>query len=126
MVIFTYGSVFSGRDSLRIGYFAAVRAHGGAALGSPPLCFGKVFWFAQDILAFGIGDPVKHLVHGFLNAGVRPVKSARGLGSKLTKHVPVPQSLQGIKYTIRAHFKSFSSRNVFGHASPSFAHSGGW
>jgi len=39
-----------------------VWAHGGAALGSPPLCFGKVFGFTQDVVAFGIGDLVKYLV----------------------------------------------------------------
>jgi hypothetical protein len=59
-------------------------------------------------MAFRTGDPVKHLVHGFLDAGIRPVKLPRRLRGKLAKHVPVPQSLHCIKYTIRAHLLSFS------------------
>jgi len=74
-------------------FFAAVRAHGGAALSSSPLCFGKVLGFAQDVMTFRIGDLVKHIVHGFLDAGVRLMKSARGLRGQLAKHIPVPQSM---------------------------------
>jgi hypothetical protein len=88
--------------------FAAVLAHGGAVSGSPPLCFGKVFGFTQDVMTFGNGDFVKYVVHGFLDTGVRPVELASGLGGKLAKHIPVPQCMERVKYTIRAHSVSFS------------------
>jgi hypothetical protein len=78
-------------------------AHGGAALSSSPLCFGKVLGFAQDVMTFRIGDLVKHLIHSFLDAGIRLMKFARCLGGKLAKHVPVPQSMERVKYTIRTH-----------------------
>jgi hypothetical protein len=51
--------------------FAAVLAHGGAVSGSPPLCFGKVFGFTQDVMTFGNRDFVKYVVHGFLDTGVQ-------------------------------------------------------
>ena len=97
MVIFTYVDDFL-REGLSFSLagmdrFAAVRAHGGAALSSSPLCFGKVFGFAQDVMTFRIGDLVKYIVHGFLNAGVRLMKLARCLGGQLAKHIPVPQSM---------------------------------
>src|SRR5215813_5182209 len=58
---------------------AAVWAHGGAKSGSPPLCFREMFRLAQNVLAFGAGDLVEHLVHGVLDAGIRPMKFPRGL-----------------------------------------------
>src|SRR5258706_4269881 len=106
MVIFTYRMDFSGGFSR--GSLAAVWAHGGAALSSPPLCFGKILRFAQNVTPLCSSDPVKHLVHGFLDAGIGPVKFASSLRGQLTKHVPVPQSLHCIEYTIRAHLLSFS------------------
>src|SRR5450631_1907183 len=96
MVIFTYGIVSSG------GIFVFSRGDGllcrragtrRSRLSSSPLCFGKVLGFAQDVMTFRIGDLVKDLVHGFLYAGVRLMKSARCLRSKLAKHIPVPQSM---------------------------------
>jgi hypothetical protein len=113
MVIFTYGLDFSG-GILSGDFFAAVRAHGGAVSGSPPLCFGKVFRFTQDVMTVGIGNLVKHVIHGFLNAGVRPVELARCLGGKLAEHVPVPQGMERVKYTIRTHVRSFSFNENFG------------
>src|SRR5512143_3352483 len=54
MVIITYGMVsWGGFSQDRIG-LAAVWAHGGAVSGGPPLCFSKVLWFTQDVVAFGI------------------------------------------------------------------------
>jgi hypothetical protein len=44
-------------------------------------------------MTFRIGDFVKYLIHGFLNAGVRLMKPARCLGGKLAEHIPVPQSM---------------------------------
>jgi hypothetical protein len=96
MVICTYVEFFFGRDFIfpaGMDCFAAVRAHGGAALSSSPLCFGKVLWFTQDVMTFRIGDFVKHLIHGFLNAGIRLVKFASRFRGQLAKHVPVPQSM---------------------------------
>jgi hypothetical protein len=69
-----------------------------------PLCFGKVLGFTQDVMTFRIGDFVKDIVHGFLYAGIRPVKLARCLRGQLAEHVPVPQSMERVKYTIRTHF----------------------
>src|SRR5450755_1200352 len=54
--------------------------HTAELLSSSPLCFGKVFRFAQDVVTFRVGDLVKHLIHGFLDAGIRLVKLARCLG----------------------------------------------
>ncbi len=45
MVIFTYRMDFS-REGFSRGVLAAVWAHGGTALCSPPLCFGKILRFA--------------------------------------------------------------------------------
>src|ERR1017187_5942690 len=56
-------------------------------------CLGKVLGFAQDVMTFRIGDFVKHLIHGFLNAGVRFMEPTRRLRSKLAKHIAVPQSM---------------------------------
>jgi hypothetical protein len=36
------------------------------------------------------------------------VELASGLGGKLAKHIPVPQCMERVKYTIRAHSVSFS------------------
>jgi hypothetical protein len=106
MVIFTYGWIF--REGFSRGSFAAVWAHGGAVSGSPPLCFGKVFGFTQYVMTFRNSDLVKHVVHGFLNAGVRSMELPGCLGGKLAEHVPVPQGMERVKYTIRTHSKSFS------------------
>src|ERR1700752_2845612 len=61
----------------------------GTGLSSPPLCFGNVLWFRQNSLSLRVGDPVQNAVHGFLNAGTGPVELPRGLGGKLTKHIPI-------------------------------------
>src|SRR5271157_4036405 len=70
-----------------------------SCLSSSPLCFGKVLGFAQDVMTFRIGDFVKDIVHGFLNAGVRLMKFARCLRGKLAKHILVPQGMERVKYT---------------------------
>src|ERR1700692_857246 len=66
MVIFTYGMDFLGRDSLGE-VSTAWWAHGGTALCSPPLCFGKIFWLTQNVMTLCARNPVKNLVHGFLD-----------------------------------------------------------
>src|SRR5208282_942995 len=96
MVIFTYVDFSSGGIvAPRRGMGLLCRRAGTrrSCLGSSPLCFGKVLGFAQDVMTLRIGDFVKHLVHGFLNAGVRLMKLARCLGSELAKHIPIPQSM---------------------------------
>jgi hypothetical protein len=65
----------------------------GLGLSSPPLCLSKILWFRQYILPFRASDPVQYYVHGFLDSGTGPVELPRGLGGKLTKHIPVPQGL---------------------------------
>ena len=97
--------------------FAAVRGTRRGRLSSPPLRLGKVFRLAQNVLTFSFGDPVKHFVHSFLNTGIGLVEATSRFRRKLAKHVAVPQSLQGIKYAIRAHFRSFSSMIDFGQTS---------
>jgi hypothetical protein len=96
MVIFTYVDfssggivVFSRGDGLLCRRAGTRRS----CLGSSPLCFGKVLGFAQDVMTLGIGDFVKHLIHGFLNASVRFMEPARRLRSQLAKHIAVPQSM---------------------------------
>jgi hypothetical protein len=90
MVIFTYVDDFL-REGLslfsRRGWDLLCRRAGTrrSCLSSSPLCFGKVFGFAQDVMTFRIGDFVKYLVHGFLNAGVRLMKLARGLRGQAGK-----------------------------------------
>jgi hypothetical protein len=69
------------------------RQEGGAGLSSPPLCLSKILWFRQNFLPLRAGDPVKYAVHGFLDSGTGPMELPRGLGGKLTKHIPIPQSL---------------------------------
>src|SRR5208283_3804178 len=93
MVIFTYvddflreGLSFFSRGTGLLCRRAGTRR---SCLGSSPLCFGKVLGFAQDVITLGIGDLVKHLVHGFLNAGVRFMEPARRLRSQLAKHIAV-------------------------------------
>jgi hypothetical protein len=104
--------IFFGRDFrfLSRGWdcFAAVRGTRRSCLGSSPLCFGKVLGFTQDVMTFRIGDLVKHLIHSLLNAGIRLMKFPGCLRGKLAKHIPVPQSMECVKYTIRAHVRSFS------------------
>src|SRR5450759_3540982 len=96
MVIFTYvdfssgGILFFSRGDGSLCRRAGTRR---SCLSSSPLCFGKVLGFAQNVMTLGIGDFVKHLIHGFLNAGVRFMKFARCLRGKLAKHIPVPQSM---------------------------------
>jgi hypothetical protein len=47
------------------------------------------------------------------------VELPRGLGGKLTQHIPIPQSLQSIEHTIRAHMPHFSLLMIVGlHLSP--------
>src|SRR5271157_2665648 len=72
-------------------------------LSSPPLCLSKILWFRQNFLTLRACDPVQNAIHGFLDSGTGPVEFPRGLGGKLAKHITVPQSLQSIKHTIRAH-----------------------
>src|SRR5208283_3963483 len=62
-------------------------------LSSPPLCLSKILWFRQHFLPIRAGDPIQYTVHRFLDSGAGPVELPRGLGGKLTKHIPVPQSL---------------------------------
>src|ERR1700721_433069 len=50
------------------GRFAAVWAHGGAVSGSPPLCFGKILRFTQNVVPLGIRNLVKDLAPGLLVA----------------------------------------------------------
>jgi hypothetical protein len=66
-------------------------------------------------MTFRIGDLVKNIIHGFLNAGIRLMKLPGCLGSKLAEHIPVPQSMECVKYAIRTHVRSFSfKRNNLG------------
>src|SRR5579862_5800380 len=39
----------------------------------------------------------------FLESGARPVKLPGGLGGKLTQHIPISQSMQSLKNSIRTH-----------------------
>src|SRR5215470_338048 len=70
---------------------------GGADLCSPPLRLVKMFRFGQNRLTLGVGNLVQDLVHGLLDPSVRLVKLTGRLGSKLTQHVAIAQSLQGVK-----------------------------
>src|SRR5580692_12559442 len=80
MVICTYvgfssgGIVFFSRGDGLLCRRAGTRR---SRLSSSPLCFGKVLGFAQDVMTFRIGDLVKHLIHGFLDAGIRFTKLPR-------------------------------------------------
>src|ERR1700756_5543596 len=56
----------------------------GLVLRSPPFPLGEIFRLVQNGLPPRAGDPVQYLIHGFLNAGARPVKLPGGLGGKLT------------------------------------------
>jgi len=62
-------------------------------LSSPPLCLGYILWFRQNRLPLRVSDPIQHAIHGFLDSGTGPVELPRGLGGKLTEHIPIPQSL---------------------------------
>jgi hypothetical protein len=62
-------------------------------------------------MTFRIGDFVKNIVHGFLDAGVRPVKLASCLRSKLAQHVPVSQSVERVKNSIGTHGRCISLKN---------------
>ena len=62
---------------------------GGTGLSSPPLCLSKILWFRQNFLPRGPSDAVQHAVHRFLDSGARPMELPRGLGGKLTEHIPV-------------------------------------
>jgi hypothetical protein len=70
-----------------------VRGRRRGCLRSPPLRLSKIFRFRQNGLPLRASDPVQHLIHGFLNAGTRPVKLPCGLGGKLTEHITIPQSM---------------------------------
>src|ERR1039458_2518489 len=114
MVIFTYVD-FLREGFSRDGLLCRRAGTRRSCLSSSPLCFGKVLGFAQDVMTFRIGDFVKNIVHGFLNAGIRLMKPARCLRGKLAKHIPVSQSMKRVKYTIGAHVRSFSfNRDNFG------------
>jgi len=65
----------------------------GLVLRSPPLRLGEIFRLRQNGLPLRASDPVQNLIHGFLNAGARPVKLPGGLGGKLTEHITIPQSM---------------------------------
>jgi hypothetical protein len=91
MVMFTYGEIFKGGQKT---YYARYEgAFQELLLCSPALRFCNLFRFRQDLLTVGDPDAVQYLVHGFLDAGIGPVKSAGGLGGKLTKHIPVPEGV---------------------------------
>jgi hypothetical protein len=62
-------------------------------------------------MTFRIGDFVKNIIHGFLDTGVRLMKFASRLRGQLAKHIPVPQGMKRVKYTIGAHVRSFSFNN---------------
>jgi hypothetical protein len=88
-------------------------------LSSPPLCLSYILWFRQNVLPLRACNPVQNTVHGFLDSGAGPVELPRGLGGKLTQHIPIPQSLQSIEHTIRAHMPYFSLLMIVGlHLSP--------
>jgi hypothetical protein len=57
------------------------------------LRLSEILWFRQNGLPFRNRNLIQNLIHGFLNAGIRPVKLPGGLGGKLTEHIPIPQSL---------------------------------
>jgi hypothetical protein len=57
------------------------------------LRLSEILWFRQNGLPIRTSNAIQNLIHGFLNAGVRPMKLPRGLGGKLTEHIPIPQSL---------------------------------
>jgi hypothetical protein len=84
------GDFLKGGDAGKTQYYQAGWRDG---LSSPPLCLSKILWFRQNILPLRVSDPVQNTVHGFLDSGAGPVELARGLGGKLTKHIPVSQSL---------------------------------
>jgi hypothetical protein len=65
----------------------------GLGLSSPPLCLSKILWFRQNFLPLRACDPVENVVHCFRDSGTRPMELPRGLGGKLTKHIPVPKCL---------------------------------
>src|SRR6202162_2850335 len=87
---FSSGGIFFSRGDGLLCRRAGTRR---SCLSSSPLCFGKVLGFAQDVMTLGIGDLVKYLIHGFLNAGVGFMEPARRLRSQLAKHITVPQSM---------------------------------
>jgi hypothetical protein len=93
---FFSGGILSGEFVRRVGTRRS-------SLSSPPLRLGKILRLAQDVMAFRTCNPIENLVHGFLDAGVGTMKFPRCLRGQLAEHVPVPQSLDCVKYTIRAH-----------------------
>jgi hypothetical protein len=92
MVMFTYGEIFKGGQKICCALLQERRAWE-ALLCSPTLRLCNLFRFRQDLLPVGDPNAVQYLVHGFLDAGIGPVKSAGGLGGKLTKHIPVPEGV---------------------------------
>jgi hypothetical protein len=95
------GGILSGKFCRRVGTRRG-------RLSSPPLCFGKVFWFTQNVMTLGNGNFVENVIHGFLNAGIRSMELPGCLRGKLAEHIPVPQSMERVKNTIRAHSGWFS------------------
>jgi hypothetical protein len=65
-------------------------AGGGAGLSSPPLCLSKILWFGQNFTPVSVCNTIQHFVGCFLNPGIRLMKFAGRLGSKLAKHITVP------------------------------------
>jgi len=84
--------IFFGRDCLFLsrGWIAFGRRAGTrrSALSSSPLCFGKVFGFAQDVMTFRIGDLVKIPDSWFPECGCSLYEFARCLRGQLAKHIP--------------------------------------
>src|SRR5438093_935777 len=70
-----------------------LRGRGGGSLSSPPLCLGIMFRFGQNCLPLRACNPIQNLVHRFLDSGIGLVKLTGSLGSKLAKHITVPQSM---------------------------------
>ena len=64
------------------------------SLGSPPLRLScRHHQFADYVLRLGSRNPSENIIHGFLDARVRPMKPARCLGCKLAEHITI---LQGV------------------------------
>src|SRR5438477_10378664 len=92
MVMFTYGEIFKGGQKTCCALLPERRAWE-ALLCSPTLRLCNFFRFSQDLLPVSNSDAVQYLVHSFLDAGIGPVKSAGGLGGKLTQHIPVAEGV---------------------------------
>jgi hypothetical protein len=85
------------------GIWRGKRAKGAARLCCAPLRFGGGYRLEKNFLPFGIGNAMQYVIGSFLNACVGPVELARRLGSQLTKHVSIAQSVNRLKNQIRPH-----------------------